>query len=503
MDAGTEVAREPLWAPDSRRLSYLDQDGRLHVMDTVTGHVIEVCDIPDIIHHAWSSDGRWLAFSVPVLAHREDVFAVSSRGGEPRNISMHPNDDFQPFWPSDGRRLLYASRTDEGDYSVKQVWLRRYDWDAETDVKDELIDSSVEEVTIDWDGIQRRTETLCTVEGYYDFYGASPDGRTIALPAWDSQGRMDLWRVDWKGENLSRLTHSGESPGEITVFNDGSIYYLSFSGSLRKTDASSGASGSLNWTMPVWRSVLSVQQQKFDEAWRLLRDNFYDPEMHDVNWDSVGSLYRERAVASVINSDFNDVVKRMLGELSASHLNISPGWTYDSSPSSGSIGVIPDTDWMGPGILVDSVIPFSPADLECSKIYSGDILLSIQGMEVGPEDNIFRALLQRRGLDTRLTLRRGGETITMNIEPVSIWSMNRLVYEAWVERNRTRVSRMTGDRVGYLHIPSMSNSSVDQFLVDLFAQGLNRDGMIIDIRNNGGGSTHDEILRRLERPMYM
>ena len=66
-----------------------------------------------------------------------------------------------------------------------------------------------------------------------------------------------------------------------------------------------------------------------------------------------------------------------------------------------------------------------------------------------------------------------------------------------------RMLAFTGDRVGYLHIPSMSNSSVDQFLVDLFAQGLNRDGMVIDIRSNGGGNTHDDILRRLERPMYM
>jgi tricorn protease len=499
----SDVASEPRWAPDGERVSYLDRNSRLHVIDLGSGRDITVCDTPDIIHHSWSPDGRWLAFSVPVLAHREEVFIVPSDGGEPRNVSRHPNDDFQPFWPSDGRRLIYASRTDDGDYSIKQVWFSREAWDLESDDREELLDDPVSRVEIDWEGLSRRTETLCTVEGYYDFYGASPDGRLIAFPGWDDKGRMDLWTVDWKGESLQRVTYSGETPHDIFVSDEGDIYFISISGSIRQATSSGGVSGTLGWYMPVWRSIPEIQAQKFDEAWRLLRDNFYDPDMHHVDWDSIRTLYRGRAVASVINEDFNDVVRRMLGELSASHLGIYGPWSYDSSPSSGEIGVIPDHGWEGPGILVDSVIPYSPADLEDSKLQPGDIILTVQGMDVGPGDNLYRALLQRRGMETRLCVRRGSGTMEIDIEPVSTWEIWRLVYEEWIERNRRVVSRLTDDRVGYLHIESMSNRSVEEFLVDLFAEGMDRDGMIIDIRGNGGGSTHDDIIRQLARPIYL
>ena len=503
VSSASDVASSPEWSPDGGRISYLDRDSRLHVVEPGSGRDITVCDIPDIIHHSWSPDGEWLAFSVPVLAHREEVYIVPSAGGEARNVSRHPNDDFQPFWPSDGLRLLYASRTDDGEYSIKQVWFSRETWDLDSDEREELLDNASSEVDIQWDGLSRRTETLCTVEGYYDFFGASPDGRLIAFPGWDDKGRMDLWTVDWKGESLQRLTHSGETPRDIMVTDAGDIYYISVSGSVRKASVQGGVQGSLSWHMPVWRVIPEIQAQKFDEAWRLLRDNFYDPQMHQVDWDSVRTLYRERAVASVINEDFNDVVRRMLGELSASHLGIYGPWQYNSAPSSGEIGVIPDHDWEGPGIRVDSVIPYSPADLEDSRLRTGDVILSIHGMEVGPRDNLYRALLQRRGMETSLLVRRGVNTIELEMEPVSTWSIRRLLYEEWIEGNRREVSRLTDDRVGYLHIESMSNRSVEEFLVDLFAEGMNRQGMIIDIRDNGGGSTHDDIIRQLARPMYL
>lgn len=503
LDAASEVAASPLWSPDGSRISYLDRDSRLHVLDPASGRDITVCDTPRIIHHSWSPDGRWLAFSVPVLAHREDIFVVPASGGEPRNVSRHPNDDFQPFWPSDGRRLLYASRTDDGDYSIRQVWFSRKTWDLENDEREELLDSPVSRVEIEWDGLQRRTETLCTVEGYYDFYGASPDGKLIAFPGHDEKGRMDLWTVDWRGESLKRLTSSGESPSGILLNNEGDIYFISVSGSVRKASASSGVSGSLGWHMPVWRSIPEIQAQKFDEAWRLLRDNFYDPGMHQVNWDSVRTLYRDRAVASVINEDFNDVVRRMLGELSASHLGIYGPWSYNLSPSSGETGIIPDHNWEGPGIRVDSVIPYSPADLEGSRLLPGDLLVSVHGMAVGPADNLYRALLQRSGRETRLTVERGGETLRIDLEPVSSWETDRLLYDEWVQTRRRTVERLTEDRVGYLHIESMSNRNVEQFLVDLFAEGMDREGMIIDVRDNGGGSTHDDIIRHLARPVYL
>ena len=502
LQTAAEVAEYPAWSPDGGSLSYIDADGRLHAVNIRTGSDITLCETTDIIHQSWSPDGRWLAFSAPVLAHREEVFIVSSTGGEPINVSRHPNDDFQPFWPSDGHRLLYASRTDEGEYSIKQVWLSRQSWDLGDDEREELLDQPAIQVDIQWEGLQRRTETLCNVTGYYDFYGASPDGRLIAFPGWDSSDRMDLWTVDWRGESTNRLTWSNESPAGITVTADGTIYYIGSGGIIRSATEAGGFEDTYGWRMPVWRSVPLLQAQKFDEAWRLLRDNFYDPGMHGADWDAIRDEYRSRAIRCITSEDFNDVVRRMLGELSASHLGIWGPWGSRWTPRAASIGIIPDHSWDGPGIRIDSVIPYSPADLDISMLLPGDVITEIHGMQVGADDNLYRPLLQRSGMKTAITVRRGGLLFDMEIDPVSEWAVSRLLYDEWIERNRRLVSQLTDDRIGYLHIPSMDGRSVEQFLVDLFAEGLYRDGMIIDIRFNGGGSTHDQILTALGRPEY-
>ncbi len=501
LETETDVASDPAWSPDGTMISFLDASGRLHVVRSGVGGSEQVCDTPDILHHAFSPDGRYIAFSVPVLAHREEVFVVPSTGGEPVNVSRHSNDDFQPFWPEDGRRLVFASRTDDGEYMLRQVWLRREDWDADEEEREELIDSPVQAVEIDFDGIRRRTETLCTVEGWYDFYGASPDGRLFAFPGWDSSDRMDLWTVDWKGESLERLTWSSESPWNITVTEDETIYYVSAGGAVRSATVA-GSQSTYGWRMPVWRDLPALRAVKFDQAWRLLRDGFYDPAMHDTDWTAARERYRERAAACVTDEEFNDVVRRMLGELSASHLGIWGPWSYNPAPRAGCLGVLPDYGWTGEGILVDSVIPYSPADLEGSRLEPGDRILSVHGMEVGPGANLSRALLQRSGTETVLEVRRGGELVEVVIDPVSAWEISRLAYEAWVDANRRAVSRLTDNSVGYLHIPSMSGSGVEDFRSDLFAEGLGREAMIVDIRDNGGGSTHDEILRELRRPVY-
>ena len=497
-----DVAEDPVWSPAGGSISYLDGDHTLHVMSIVSGQDITLCGTGDILHHSWSPDERWLAFSVPVLAHREEIFVVSAFGGEPLNVSRHPNDDFQPIWTPDGRRMVFASRTDEGDYFIKQMWFTQADYDADTERREELLEEPRENVVIEWDGLQRRTETLCEVEGYYDFYGADSAGTVFVFPAHDTEGNMDLWSVDWKGESLTRLTWSDDSPSRISIPFGDTVFYLAFGITLRSVSASGGGSSMYGWSAPHSYNITEMQRCKFDQAWRLLRDNFYDADMHGTDWDEVREAYRDRAGAAIVNTDFNDVVRRMLGELSASHLGIYGPDYYRPTAWTGETGVVPDPDWTGPGIRVDSIVPRSPAGVGESRLFPGDLILSVNGIPVGPEDNFYRPFAQTSGRDVHLQVRRGGELLEMDIEPVSSWAIWQFAYDEWIERNRRRVASLTDDRVGYLHIRSMNQRAVDAFNRDLFAEGLDRDGLIIDVRGNGGGSTHDQILKQLDRTIY-
>ena len=502
LPASSDVAERPVWSPSGSAVSYLDRDHMLHVIDIATGQDRLLCGTGDIIHHSWSPDERWLAFSVPVLAHREEVFLVSAFGGEPVNVSRHPNDDFEPVWSPDGRRLIFASRTDEGDYFLRQMWFTQEDFDADTDRREELLDEPLETVVIDWDGLQRRTETLCQVEGYYDFFGADSACTVFAFPAYDPDGNMDLWSVDWQGGSLTRLTWSDDNPSRITVPFGDTVFYLSYGMILRSVGASGGGSAMYGWSSPYSYDIVDMQYTKFDQAWRLLRDNFYDASMHGADWNAIREDYRDRAGNALLNADFNDVVRRMLGELSASHLGIYGPDDYRMTAWTGETGAIPDTRWQGPGIRVDSVLPRSPAALADSRLYEGDLILSVNGTPVGPGDNFYRPFAQMSGHEVRLEVRRGGDLIDVELEPVSAWNIWQLAYDEWIQRSRRRVAELSDDRVGYLHIRSMNQRAVDDFNRDLFAEGLDRAGMIIDVRGNGGGSTHDQILSRLDRESY-
>ncbi len=502
LDTGTLVARAGEWSPDGAMISFIDQNEQLHTHELATGATRTVCETRGVIHHSWSPDGEWLAFSAPWEAHREDVFVVSSSGGVPVNVSRHPNDDFQPIWPSDGRRLFWASRTDDGYYSIMQAWLREDDWNTEAEKREEILDEADGETEIDFTDLVRRVETLCTVRGWYDFYGVSSDGRTVFLPGHDQDEQMDLWSVTWKGEELTRLTFGGQQPTRIQPVESGGVFFLSYGNTIRSTQPEGGVGGVFGWTCPFPVDLAALQAAKFDNAWRLLRDNFYDENMHGADWDALREKYRPRAVQCLVNRDFNDVVSRMLGELSASHLGIWGPWSYEQTAFTGELGILPGTFPPGGGISVDSVVPGSPAFMSEDRLFPGDIILSIDGFPVGETGNIYAPLQLTTGRTVQLEVESGGRTRLVAIEPTSTWAMWQLEYREWVAGNRRLVSRLSGDRVGYLHIPAMNQESVEDFRRDLYAEGLDREAMIIDIRGNGGGSTHDQILECLGRPAY-
>ncbi len=497
MNTGMQVSQNAEWAP-SGDFSFLDNQGRLHFMNVLGGVSRQICDTTGILHHSWSPDSRWISFSTTVEAHREDVFVVSSFGGEPVNVSRHPNDDFQPLWPSDGRRLIWASRTDDGDYSIMQAWFDPEDWLADRDEREILLDMPLDVVSANTNDLYMRTEQLCQVEGYYNFYGITPDGRKIYFPANDISGVLNLYSVDWDGENLHKESGVNSSPERIQPTDTetaGAVYFLNFGTSLGNTDGDF-----LSWTAPYSQFRNQMQLEKFNSAWRQLRESFYDSDMHGLNWDDMFTKYQDRAGSALLNHEFNDVVRRMLGELSASHLGIDGPFRYVQTAYTGETGIYPDYLWSGVGIRIGSLLQGSPGFL--AGFIEGDIITRIDGQLVGWNHNFYAPLRNTADRKIMFNFVRNGEPLTVRLTPVTQWDVWNLEYKNWLESQRDWVSELSADRIGYLHIPSMDQQSVNNFRRDLYAEGLGRDAMIIDVRGNGGGSTHDQILASLTGEQY-
>jgi tricorn protease len=173
----------------------------------------------------------------------------------------------------------------------------------------------------------------------------------------------------------------------------------------------------------------------------------------------------------------------------------------------------------GPGLKVLSVAPRGPADRAESRLVPGDVLLKVDGQPVGPDRPLERALMHTVGDEVIVEFlpspqrppAEPAETAPTSapaesqpaaaplprevvMRPIAYGELNNLVYEAWVDENRKYVAAQSNGRVGYVHIRAMGEASFEAFERDLYAAAHDKDGLIIDVRNNGGGWTADWVM---------
>jgi len=323
-----------------------------------------------------------------------------------------------------------------------------------------------------------------------------PDGKRIFLVG-EAEDETDLFSIRFDGEDLERLTEGDTSPEDVQLIDDSTLFFLNSDGSIERIamDGSSEDPVPFKARYQVDRRV--ERGVVFDEAWAALNENFYDPGFHGADWTAVHDSYRPWAVAASSDVDFADVVNLMLGELNASHMGYYPRGRGASAKGdrTGWIGAVFDPTAGGPGLLVSEVLPDSPAAHAAVDITAGERLLVVNGHEVTPETNIFDLFVDTIDQRVPITVRTSdGSTRSVVLRPISYSSHRQLRYEEWVRQRRHLVDDWSDDRLGYLHIQGMSAPSFEVFERDLFAAANGKEGLIIDVRSNGGGWTTDYLM---------
>jgi len=205
------------------------------------------------------------------------------------------------------------------------------------------------------------------------------------------------------------------------------------------------------------------------------------------------------------------VVHLMLGELNASHLGFTLGTGTSSTTSSSStwreetahLGLRFDPGFEGPGWKVRDVISKSPASQKLSRIAVGEIILQVDGTEVQPDTDLSRVLNGPIERDINLRVQStDGKPRTVILRPISYATARGLLYDQWIKENRERVEAKSDGQLGYLHISAMDSASFNRFQEELYAAGAGKTGLVIDVRENGGGSTADHLLTALTQPRH-
>ncbi|MEC7980116.1 MAG: S41 family peptidase, partial [Planctomycetota bacterium] len=453
------------------------------------------------------TQSRFFEFGNTLTSDGKHVVFVSDRSGTYQLYAVsltkltEDRDDPLVKAGTKERRPSEASKTEPGKEPKSE------DEDQHSKEEDQAEDknsqkTASETLAIDLDGIMDRARQLTFGSDNVRGYDASPDGKTLYF----TRGSA-LYMIRLEDGKESKIAEGSFS--DLTLSGDGkSIFYRSGS-SVYKMTSSGGSKKKVDFSLKIRVDKSKQWEQIFEEAWRVMKYRFYDENMHGYDWDAIKARYKPMLKYVGENQDLYDLCNEMIGELNASHTGVSgpPSREMDSLYSTRHLGIEMESD--GEHYRISHIYEGGPADKEWLDLNLGDVVLSIEGKSIGGDDNYFSILNDLLNDYATLTVSTSeqaedgtmvlGSERKLRIRHVS--SVSNLKYEAWVEGNRKYVDEISGGKIGYVHIRSMNGSSLERFRTEI-DQFWNKNGMVIDIRYNGGGNIDQELIDILERKPY-
>lgn len=335
----------------------------------------------------------------------------------------------------------------------------------------------------------------------------SPDSKKLAFAA-TVDGKRGTYTLEFPDDLKPKLL-SNSTLADVHWLKQGNQLV----GLSEGLPASLSATGSLTtWRFRALQATERAGRQRaiFDLCWRVMRDHYYDERLGNRDWDAVRAKYAELAAEAPDLRAVQELVHLMLGELNGSHLGFMLDSSATGSPpaapwreETAHLGLRFDPDHPGPGWKVRDVLPKGPTSHRLRRILPGELILRIDGRETRPGQDVSELLNGPLERDIRLRVRAAdGKEREVSLRPISYSTARSLLYDQWIKSNRAQVEERSGGRLGYLHISAMDSASFHKFQEELYAAGAGRDGLIIDVRENGGGSTTDHLLTALTQPRH-
>ena len=541
-------------SPDGATVAASARDGRLLVVDVASGQVTELATSDNglIEGLSWSPDSAWLAWTQPGPSPLRRIRMARVADQEVIDVTDGRFADSDPVFTPDGLYLAFISRRsfdpvyDEQTFDMSfPLGSRPYlvplaaetpspfgplpggrptGQDATDKDKDKDKDAERVEVTVDPDGLPGRVVGVPVIEARYSGLRAVKGGLAwlrepvagvlgegTASPE-DDRPRPLLERFDLRKREVTELV------GELDWFDvsgDGTRLVVKDHDELRvlpsehKEDHNSGDSVTVDLSRARFQAdPAALWQHAFAEAGRLMRRDYWTPDMSGVDWDGVLEEYRPLLDRIRGADDFTDLMWEVVAELGTSHAYVTragQGW-HESDSGDAAVGLLgADISRDGSGRwVVDRVLPGessdprarSPLEAPGVVVRVGDEIVAVDGRPVDPVLGPAPLLAGTVGKPVELTVKSASETRRVVVIPLR--DERRLRYQDWVASRRRLVRELSDGRLGYLHIPNMIGEGWADFHRDLHTE-IRRDALVMDVRGNGGGHISQLVVEKLAR----
>jgi tricorn protease len=549
---GDNYKFSPIWSPDSRKIAWSDRKQRLHVVDVETKAVTTVVESPvgNVNQYAWSPDSKWIAFSKPEDEGMGRIFLYSLESKQATPVTDGWFAVGNPEFSSDGKLLFFVSARSfnptYGQTEFQHVYgdmSKIYFVTLASDTKSPLAPRSdevkikeapppadakaepaagakaaageakkdaVTATRVDLDGIIGRVAVLPTPAANYR--GLRSVGNRLYYGRASSREAAALYVFDLDKETETQL---GAGAGyEISA--DGKKMLVSVGGRYAILDTPTARFEARQFLdlgdLKVIVDRHAEWKQIYDESWRQMRDFFFAPNMHGVDWPAMRAKYAPLIEHVNHRADLTYVIGEMIGELSAGHTYVGGGdMPRPDRIQMGLLGARLERDAASKFFRITKIFKGqnwdpslrSPLTELGVNVKEGEFIVAVDGRSTAELSDIWEALVGKA--NKQVTLKVNGSAAgpgARDVVVIPTADERSLYYFDWVQGNIAKVAKATGGSVGYIHVPDMGVPGLNEFAKYFYPQ-TGKQALIVDVRSNGGGNVSPMIIERLRRELVL
>lgn len=541
------------YSPDGKKIAFIQDRNKLMIKDVESGKIKQLTDGSHYkfrygsYDYQWSPDNKWILLEVGDNMHDpyNDIAIINVDNGEMVHLTRSGYTDARPRFVIGGNAVIFLTerwgmrnhaswgsmddvaivflnqdaydkyRLSKEDYELlkevekqqkksakkeepknddKKDKKKDKDNDSESDSADKEDDKS-KEIKVEVEGLEDRMLRLTPFSGNIADAWVDNDGRTLYYLLSVEKG-YDLWKLKFEDREPSIAVRLDMGAASIYPSTDGKTLYI-MGDKMRKYDVGGSSAKAITSSASMRLDHAAEREAMFNQVYISEREMFYHKDMHGVKWDELCNDYRKFLPHINNNYDFAQMLSELLGELNVSHTGsgFRGNKANDISDRTANLGLLYDMTYEGDGLKVAEIVSGGPFDNANTKIQVGCVIKAINGVELKAGEDYSPAFVDIIGRKTLVTIAPadGSDSFDEVILPISSGTMNNLMYKRWIKARAADVDRWSNGRLGYVHIQSMDDGSFRKVYGDLLGKYNKKEGVVVDIRWNGGGRLHEDI----------